>query len=178
MTTKPAMLPLCIALLGAAACAAGGTPGAKSAGATTELSSAAPAAAADDLSDLETKRLEDSITANFSKNKAQFKDLCGSDVDLEVDWKSFGHSKTAHETMFSNYGFERVINSFKAPCADKTGKDAVRAKVRKIRAVNIADKDKDNGTISGGVFTVELDWGSGSPALYGSDLAAMITKGL
>ena len=178
MTTKPAMLPLLIGILGAAACAAGGTPDAKSASSTTATTGAAPAPASDDLSDLETKRLQDSITANFPKAKAQFKDLCGSDVELEIDWKSFGHNKNALETMFSNLGFQRVIESFQAPCSDKTGKDAVRAKVKKIRAVNIADKNKDNGTISGGVFTVENDWGSGSPTLYGSDLAAMITKGL
>jgi hypothetical protein len=182
MTTKRIMLPVAVLVLGAAACGAGGTPDAKSPTDATHTSSASAAAAPapdpSDLSDLETKRQQAAITANFPKHKAQFKTLCGSDVDLEVDWTSFGHNKTALEYFFSNVGFESVINAFQAPCNDQTGKDAVKAKIKKIRAVNVADKTKDSATISGGTFTVQLDWTNGSPSLYGSDISALITKGL
>jgi hypothetical protein len=180
MTTQRIILPVAILVLGAAACGAGGTPDAKTATDATQTTaaSAAPAPDPSDLSDLETKRQQAAITANFPKNKALFKSICGSDVDLEVDWTSFGHNKTALEYMFSNVGFENVINAFKTPCNDQTGKDAVKTKVKKIRAVNVADKTKDSATISGGAFTVQLDWSNGSPALYGSDLSALITKGL
>jgi hypothetical protein len=54
----------------------------------------------------------------------------------------------------------------------------VKAKVKKIRAVNDSDKSKAKAAIAGGTFTAELDWGSGSPALTSSDLAAIITKAL
>lgn len=169
----------------AAACGGGGLADAKSPGETTGSDSksatkaSAPAPAADDLGDLETKRMQENIKEKITKDKAKFKELCGYDVDVDVDWTSFGHNKAALEGLWSNLGVERMVDSFKGVCTDKTGKDAVKSKVKKLRAVNVADKSKVKATVSGGTFNAELDWQSGSsPALTAQDMATIITKAL
>lgn len=131
------------------------------------------------LGDLELKRMTDQIKAEIGKHKARFKELCGGDVELDIDWASFGRDKTALETFSGNYGLERLVAGFEGVCHDKAGKDAVRAKVKKIRAVNIKDASKVKAGISGGVFTAELAWSTGgAPGMNESELGAAITKGL
>src|SRR5438128_743482 len=99
-----------------------GTPAATTGGSSSSGSSAA--AGPGDLSDLETKRMVDNISGDIPKHKAKFKELCGSDVNVDVDWASFGHDKAALDAFWSNYGVERLVASFADVCKDKTGKDA------------------------------------------------------
>ena len=170
------ILALTTACGGGAATPDAQTPG-NSSGASTSTTGGAPPGEA--LSDLETKRMQDNINKKIISDKAKFKDECGFDVDVEIDWASFGHSKGALEALYSNVGVERLVDSFKNVCTDKTGKDAVKAKIKKIRAVCVPDKSKAKASVTGGTFTAELDWGGGwSPSLTPDDMATIITKSL
>ena len=88
-----------------AACG-GNTADAKTpSGSSTTSSASGPTATSDnDLGELETKRMQDNIKADIPKQKATFKEKCGYDVAIEVDWASFGHSKAALEDLWSNTG--------------------------------------------------------------------------
>ncbi|MBS2011908.1 MAG: hypothetical protein JST00_03385 [Deltaproteobacteria bacterium] len=131
-----------------------------------------------DLGDLEYKRMQDNIKEGFPKFKARFKELCGTDVDLDVDWASLGRDKATLETFWGNYGMERLVSSFESVCHDKSGKDAVQKKVKKIRAVNVKDAAKVKITISGGTMTGELNWSGSSPGMNENEIGAAITKQL
>lgn len=173
---------LVVGVMGAAlvACGGGGLPDVKA----PDVPGSNPAAAEpkasgpNDLGDLEYKRMTDNIKENFPKYKARFKELCGSDVELEVDWNSLGREKATLETFWSNYGMERLVVSFESVCKDKSGKEAVQKKVKKIRAVNVKDAKNAKITISGGTMTGELGWSTGSPGMNENDIAGAITKQL
>lgn len=169
----------------ALACGGGNTPDAKTAGTggdapSTEAkaSGAGGGGGANDLGDLEYKRVTDGIKGDFAKYKAKFKELCGADVDVDVDWASFGRDKDTLSTFSSNYGVERLVMGFESVCHDKAGKEAVQKKVKKIRAVNIKDPKNVKVTISGGTMTAELNWSGSSPGMNENDLGAAITKSL
>jgi hypothetical protein len=132
----------------------------------------------DDLSDLETKRRVDAIKADFPKQQAAFKQLCGSDVSIDVDWGSFGHDKGALTLIGTNMGIERLVTAFQGPCHDQAGKDAVKAKVKTIRAVNVKDPSQIKASVSGGVFIAQLNWSGTSPGMNETDLGQIITKSL
>jgi len=132
----------------------------------------------DQLSELEARRITDAIKSDLAGYKEKFKKYCGSDVEVEIDWKSFGRDKRALESLYSNYGVQRLVDSFQPVCRDAAGKDAVKAKVKKIRAVNVWSADKIKATVAGGTFTAELTWGEMGPGMNEHDLAAAITKGL
>lgn len=152
---------------------------------TTTTSGPAPVAppatagGKDQLGDLEWKRMSESILADVPKHKEKFKKLCGSNIEVEIDWASLGREKAAMETFFSNYGIERLVDSFESVCHDKLGKEAVQKKVKKIRAVNVRDASKVKVSLANGTMTAELNWSSGSaPGMNEHEIAAAITKQL
>jgi hypothetical protein len=121
-----------------------------------------------DLSELETKRLTDNIKADIPKHKATFKDKCGFDVAIDVDWASFGRDKKALETLWSNWGIEGLVGVVTKVCDDKTGKDAVKAKIKTLRAVNVKDSKQVKFSLAGGTLTLALAYGASSD-IYGKD---------
>lgn len=132
----------------------------------------------DQLSELEARRVTDAIKADIPNHKAKFKGYCGSEVEIEIDWKSFGRDKRALESLYSNWGVQRLVDSFQPVCRDSAGKEAVKAKVKKIRAVNVWSKEKIKASVAAGTFTAELTWFESAPGMNEHDLAGAITKGL
>jgi hypothetical protein len=167
-----ARFALTLSLLLLAACG-GNTADAKSPSGNSEstsssLPSGAVPASDSDLGDLETKRLVDSIKSDIPKHKATFKEKCGYDIAIDVDWASFGRSKVALEDLYSNLGIETLVDVVAKNCSDKAGKDAVKAKIKTIKAVNVKDTSQVKFTLAGGTFTTALAFGGPSPK-WGKD---------
>jgi hypothetical protein len=139
----------------------------------TSGSVAAPSAAGgDQLGDLELRRIQDEIKGELPKNKAKFRELCGSDVNIDIDWASFGRDRQALEGLSGGGGWvERPIMAFETVCQDKAGKDAVRAKIKTIRIVNVPDRSKAKASVAGVVLTT-------SPGVQIADVAEVVTKAL
>jgi hypothetical protein len=142
------------------------------------VGSAKSLASAGDPADSAIQNLQNNIRANLPAHKATFKKLCGFDIDVDIDWASFGQNKTALESFWSNRGVEGLVTAFKGPCNDPVGKSDVKAKIQRIRAINVPDKSKAKASVSAGAFIAELDWSSGAPALSTETLAAIIEKSL
>lgn len=151
--------------------------GAVSATSSESSAASAPPVASDDLSELELKRYIDDVKKLLPAQKTRFKETCGSDVDLVIDWASFGKSRVAYGYLLSNVGPARLVDGFAGVCGDKTGKDAVSAKVKVLKAVNVHDKDRMKSTLSGGTFTIFMSWSTGN-LLTDSDIGASLTKAL
>ena len=156
--------------------AAGDSGNSEPAAGSSAGSSALPAGT--ELSDLEAKRLRQAITEKLPEHQATFTSLCGGSVTIEIDWSSIGKEKEALETLRSNYGAERVVQGFQGVCTDKTGKDAVKAKIKTLKLVNTRDAAKVGISISGGTLTATLSWSAGSPGMNENEIAAAITKQL
>lgn len=134
--------------------------------------------AAGELGDLEYRRMTDAINEALPKHKEAFKKLCGGNVEIEIDWPSFGRSRAALESLYGNWGVERLVAGFEGVCHDKAGKEAVLKKVRKIRAVNVKDLKDVKVTIVQGTMTGHLRWGEGAPGMNENEIAASLTKQL
>lgn len=147
-------------------------------GSSTGTTGAADPSEGEQLGDLEYKRMQDNINKKTPELLAKFKQRCGYDVNVVIDWSSFGHGKDTLNNLWSNYGVERLVESFESVCKDQTGKDAAKGKIKTIRAVNTKDPKAIKIGISGGTMTATLNWSGSSPGMNESEIGAQITKQL
>lgn len=137
------------------------------------------APAGTELSELEAKRLVESIKETLPPQVERLTSMCGATVTIEVDWSSVGREKEALENLWSNYGASRIVSGFDGVCADKSGKDAVKSKIKKVKLVNTRDRAKVGIALSGGELVATMNWSSGGdPGPNEHEIAAAITKQL
>jgi len=130
------------------------------------------------LSELEAKRVIALVNEEMPEHKKKLKEICGTDIDIQIDWASFGRDKVGLERLRGNWGVQLLVDSFRKVCKDQLGKDAVKAKIKTVKAINVADKANVKATVAGGAFTAELTWSGSSPGMNENDLGAVITKAL
>ncbi|MCA9588262.1 MAG: hypothetical protein KC657_23225 [Myxococcales bacterium] len=130
------------------------------------------------MSELEARRVTDAIKSEIPGHRDRFKSICGSEVNIEIDWASFGRDMEALKRLWGNVGVQRLVDAFKHVCVDAAGKSAVKGKVKTIRAINVWDEDKVSATLSGGTFTVKLRYGYMPPGMNETDIAGALIKAL
>jgi len=102
------------------------------------------------------KELQDKLPALQSKIDG----VAGTPVPVEVDWASFG-SDGAALNSFENSVFNPLGEALKAICKDDIGKTAVKESLKKVVVKHSAERNKLSATMSGGVLTLEENFGSG-----------------
>ncbi len=134
--------------------------------------------AEEQLSDLEYKRMQDNINKKTPDMVKKFHGYCGYDVSFVIDWGSFGRGKDTLNNLWSNYGIERLADSFESVCKDQAGKDAAKAKIHTIKAINTKDAKAIKITVGGGGMTAVLNWSGSSPGMNESEIGAQVTRQL
>lgn len=151
---------------------------ARTVSAPTAASDALVLADEEQLGDLEYARMRDNIDKKTPDLQKKFKSYCGYDVNVVIDWPSFGRGKDTLSNLWSNYGVERLVDSFESVCRDQLGKDAAKAKIKTIKAINTKDPKSIKIEVGGAAMTATLTWGATSPGLNESEIGARITKQL
>ena len=125
--------------------------GAASAAPAKTSSSSAPAAMG-----VEAKRQmkhfqDDILPAELKK----FKESCGFDIAVDVDWDSFGNDADRIRGVSSNRGLKELNEAFSKICRDQIGKDGVKSRIQRLAFKNIADRANKKMTLENGVFKIE-----------------------
>jgi hypothetical protein len=70
----------------------------------------------------------------FPALKAEIGKACGFDVEVTVDWDSITKDEYSHmyREAWPKVYFEPTIEAFKAICVDDMGREALKAKLKKI----------------------------------------------
>jgi hypothetical protein len=107
----------------------------------------------------------------------RFKESCGFEVAVDVDWDSFGNDADRIRGLSSNRGLAELNEAFHHLCKDQIGKDGVKAKIKRIAFRNIADRANKKMVLEKDVFKIEcaydlkaLTEGTHSSATYRSYL--------
>jgi len=85
----------------------------------------------------------------------RFKESCGFEIPVDVDWDSFGNDADRIRGLSSNRGLTELNEAFSKICKDQIGKDGVKAKIQRLSFKNIADRANKQMTLETGVFKVE-----------------------
>lgn len=101
------------------------------------------------------KHFQDDILPGEMK---RFKDSCGYDVAVDVDWASFGNDVERIRGLSSNRGLAELNDAFKAMCKDQIGKDGVKGKIQRLSFKNIADKANKKMVLESNVFKIECSY--------------------
>jgi hypothetical protein len=106
--------------------------------------------------------------------RAEIKDECGADMELELDTDTFKDDATALN-FFEYQGAKYLANAVRVIGLDEMGKEALRDSVKKVRWVNlppdrVAEK---SATLVDGMLTITGAWGvGGSDGWIGYDALA------
>lgn len=103
------------------------------------------------------KEFQDSL---FPALKAQIDKAAGFDVPIEVDWESLSVADYSHlyKEAWPKVYFDPTVEAIKAICVDDMGKEALKAKLKKIVIHNKHD-------ISNGSRWASFDDASGTVTL-------------
>jgi hypothetical protein len=108
----------------------------------------------------ERRAQKEFVDSLFPALKAQIDKAAGFDVAVEVDWESLTVADYSHlyKECWPKVYFEPTVEALKAICVDDMGKDALKAKLKKIVIHNKHD-------ISYGDRWASFDDGSGTVTL-------------
>lgn len=85
----------------------------------------------------------------------KFKESCGFEIPVDVDWESFGNDADRIRGLSSNRGLTELNEAFSKICKDQIGKDGVKAKIQRLSFKNIADKANKKMILENGVFKID-----------------------
>jgi len=115
---------------------------------------------------LAEKKIVDEVEAAATNSwKAEYKKHSGIDLDLTVDWSSFGDDFSKHKSMrmdAPNRIFKIVGRVLGQICENPTGREAFQGKVQKVKFTNTDDKGDGTYSISNGELNVTLCFADGT----------------
>jgi len=132
------------------------------------------------LAEAQTGLKERRVITDFSTNlfpdlKKEIQAAAGSDVDVEVIWEHMYH-QTADASYWSEnmkkVYFEPMVMALKSICADDMGREALSAKITKIRFVNTKGGYSKCCSLDGSALV--FDHAPDSNVDYGKDRAKEI----
>jgi len=102
------------------------------------------------------KMLQDEV---LPRKKEEVKELCGADIEWEIDWESLSDDMPALDN-FESQGIQKVIEVLYDCCCDDIGKEAVAAGLKKIILKNHKDPAMKKNVFKDGVLEVHAAWGA------------------
>jgi hypothetical protein len=118
----------------------------------------------------ERRVITDFSTNVFPNLKKDIQAAAGSEIEIEVVWEHMYHQTADSgywaENMTKIY-FEPMVTALKAICSDDMGREALKAKIKKIRFVNTKGAYNHCCSIDGATFV--FDHAPDSNVDYGND---------
>lgn len=102
------------------------------------------------------KKFEDTL---YPPLKKQLDAAAHFDVPVDVHWESLAIEERAHlyDECFPKVYFQPLIEAFQAICVDDMGREALKAKLKRVVIRNTADNSSASSmvTFEGGVLTLD-----------------------
>ena len=108
------------------------------------------------------------ISAELQKRAQRLYEICGADVQYEVDWDTFGGDPSALENIdrVSGYAVQRAVQTI---CNDATRKPAVRSGLYRVQLINVNELSAQNLTLQDGVLEIRSAYAEGRTAATGHE---------
>lgn len=102
------------------------------------------------------KRFQDEV---FGPHRAAFQQLIGAPVDYDIEWDSLAGHPLALPMLESNQ-LPEVLATFRSLCDDVLGKEAVTAKVKRLRLRNVPGRSHPDEAlaVTGESWELSCDW--------------------
>jgi hypothetical protein len=120
------------------------------------------------------KMLQDEVLPSV---KAEIKELCGKEIEWDVDWNSFKDMESLDNIEYQ--GIRLICDVFRSICYDEMGREAVREGIHKIIVKNFETVADVKNSFENGIFTVYGAWGQSWDGYPREDeMKTLLEKGL
>src|SRR5690349_7837179 len=108
------------------------------------------------------------VSAELQKRAQQLHEICGADVQYEVDWDTFGDDQEAMGNIdrVSGYAVQRAVQTI---CNDASRKPAVRSGLSRVQLMNVQDPSGQSVVFADGVLEIRSAYAEGRTPATGYD---------